>query len=209
MIHLRLRARLAASAAVFLLAVDLVAASPKFTSVWNAPEASTVRFTGKKVAALVITSDINLQMSGEEQLVRELAKRHIEGLAAYRIVPKPAMTHTDEARGFLERAGVEGVVSLRPVSAETVRSYTPTIWVTSSYNTLWGYYDYGWTGIYTPGSLREDTTLVVETLVHSLPLNKLIWAGISTTTNPKEAQTFIGQLVETAVKEMKKQKLVK
>src|SRR4051794_2197143 len=88
----RLRARLAPAAAVLLLAVDLVAASPKFTSSWKAPEAANVRFAGKKVAALVITSDVNLEMSAEEQLVRELAKRDIQGVATYRIVPKPELT---------------------------------------------------------------------------------------------------------------------
>jgi hypothetical protein len=204
-----IRARLVPIAAVLLLAVDLVAASPKFTSSWKAPEASNIRFTGKRVAALVITSDMNLEMSAEEQLVRELAKRKIEGLAAYRIVPKQALSNSGEARGWFERAGVDGVISLRPVSAETVRSYSPSLWVSSSYATMWGYYDYGWTSVYTPGSMREDTTLVVETLIHSVPLNTLLWAGVSTTTNPKEAQVFIGALVEATIKEMKKQKLLK
>jgi hypothetical protein len=63
--------------------------------------------------------------------------------------------------------------------------------------------------VYNPGGTREDTTLVVETLVYSVPLDKLLWAGVSTTTNPKEAPVFIKQLVDAAVKEMKKQRLVK
>jgi len=82
------------------------------------------------------------------------------------------------------------------------------MWVTSSYSTLWGYYGYGWTGVYRPASTRSDTTLVVETLGYSLPLDKLLWAGVSTTTNPKEAQAFITELVDAAVKQMKKQKLI-
>ena len=192
-----------------LLVVGVTAAGPKFTSSWKAPEASGVRFTNQKVAALVITSDTNLQMSAEEQLVRELGTRGIQGVATYRIVPKEELTSSERARPWFERSGVQGVVSLRPVNVETVRTYAPSVWTTSSYTTLWGYYGYGWTGVYSPGGMREDTTLVVETLIHSLPLDKLLWAGVSTTTNPKQAPAFIKQLVDAAVKEMRKQGLAK
>jgi hypothetical protein len=192
-----------------LLVVGVTAAGPKFTSSWKAPEASGIRFTNQKVAALVITSDTNLQMSAEEQLVRELGTRGIQGVATYRIVPKEELTSSERARPWFERSGVQGVVSLRPVNVETVRTYAPSVWTTTSYTTLWGYYGYGWTGVYSPGGMREDTTLVVETLIHSLPLDKLLWAGVSSTTNPKEAPVFIKQLVDAAVKEMRKQGLAK
>jgi hypothetical protein len=204
----QVRARLISVAAALLLAVDLVAAGPKFTSLWKAPEASTVRFTGKRVAALVITSDQHLQISAEEQLAAELKKRNVDATPTYRLVPKEELT-TASVRGWYERAGIEGVISLRPISAETVRTYTPVIWSSSSYNTLWGYYDYGWAGVYSPSSMSIDTRLVVETVIHSVPLNKLLWAGVSTTTNPKEAPKFIASLIDAALKEMKKQGLVR
>jgi len=196
--------------AVMVLATQAVGAGgPKFTSTWKAPEATGVRFAGKKVAALVITTDENLRMSVEEQLVRELATRNIQGVPTYRMIPKEVLTNSEQARPWFERSGVEGVVSLRPVSAETQITYAPSVWTTTSYSTLWGYYGYGWTGVYDPGGMRKDTTLVVETLIHSVPLDKLLWAGVSTTTNPEKAPVFIKELVDAAVKEMKKQGLVK
>jgi hypothetical protein len=57
--------------------------------------------------------------------------------------------------------------------------------------------------------VREDTTLVVETLVHSVPRDALLWAGVSTTTNPKGAQKFITELVAAAVREMKNERLAR
>jgi hypothetical protein len=74
---------------------------------------------------------------------------------------------------------------------------------------LWGYYGYGWTSVYSPGGTRDETTIVVETLIFSVPKDKLLWAGVSSTTDPKAAPVFIGQLVDAAVKEMKKQRLIK
>jgi len=196
-------------ALLLLLAVEARADKPAFTSTWKAPEASGVRFTGKKVAALVISSDMNLRVSAEEQLVSVLAKRGVQGVATYRLAPAEELTTAARAKPWIERAGIEGVVALRPVSADTEVVNSPAQWVTNSYySTLWGYYGYGWSGVYVPGSSRRDTRLVVETLVFSVPLDKLLWGGVSTTTNPEKTPEFLRQLVDAAVKEMKKQRLI-
>jgi hypothetical protein len=193
---------------VVLVAIEAMAAGPKFTTSWRAPEASGVRFFGQKVAALVVTSDEPLRVSGEEQLARELTSRGMEGTPTYRIAPKEELGTAERAKPWFERAGINGVVALRPVSRERQVKYTPTVWTTSMYSTLWGYYGYSWTAVYDPGAARTDTTLVIETLVYSVPLDKLLWGGVSTTTNPKEAPVFINQLVTAAVEEMKKRGLV-
>jgi hypothetical protein len=185
------------------------ASAPTFTSSWSAPEAAGVSFAGRKIAALVISSDENLRISGEEQLVRELNGRGVEGVATYRMIPREETASAERARPWFERAHVEGVVALRPVSVDKQITYAPAVWTTSSYTTLWGYYGYGWTGVYNPGGSRTDTQIVVETLVYSMPLDKLLWAGVSAATNPKEAQAFITELVTAAVSEMRKHRLVK
>ena len=196
-------------AVALLIAIDAGADKPAFTSTWKSPDAAGVRFVGKKVAALVISSDQNLRVSGEEQLVTEVSKRGVQAIATYRMAPAEELTTPERARPWFERAGIEGVIALRPVSSETQVTYSPSMWVTSSYySTLWGYYGYGWSGVYSPGSSKRDTTIVIETLIFSLPLDKLLWAGVSTTTNPEKAPVFMKQLVDAAVKEMKKQGLV-
>ena len=198
-----------AAAACALLVAEATASGPTFTSSWASPDAGGVSFAGKKVAAIVISADENLRMSAEEQLARELTARHSQGVAAYRIIPREETQSAERARPWIERAGVAGVVALRPVSVETERTYAPSVWSQANYSTLWGYYGYGWTSFYDPGGVREDTVLVVETLIYDVARDKLVWAGVSTTTNPKEAQTFVTELVSAAVKEMKKQGLVK
>jgi hypothetical protein len=187
-----------------------MAAGPMFTSTWRSPSATGVSFAGKKVAALIISNDESLRVSGEEQLARELTALGMQGVQSYRMIPKEELTSSERARPWFERAGIEGVVSLRPVSMDTRRTYTPTVWTQPNYSTLWGYYGYGWTTVITPGGgVRDDTTLVVETLVHSVPKNALVWAGVSTTTNPKGAQKFITDLVAAAVKEIKEERLAR
>jgi hypothetical protein len=195
--------------AVFLvIGASVTMAAPKFIAVWKAPDVSRLNFAGKKVAALVITDDESLQMSGEEALNRELTARGVNALAAYRIVPREELKSAEKAKGWFERAGVEGVVALKPVRQERERSYTPAIWSSSYYQTFWGYYGYSWGSVYVPGSSEDTTTVVVETLIFSVPRDQLLWAATSETKNPKQLQSFIKELVSAAANEMKKMKLV-
>ena len=191
------------------VAVTLVSAAPKFTSTWRSPDAGSVSFAGKKVAALVIAQDDGLRMSGEEALVRELTARGLQSVATYRIAPKEELQSADRAKGWFEKAGVEGVVALRPVSNEKRPNYNSGVWISSSYSTLWGYYGYGWGSVYIPGSVDQDTVVVVETTIYSVSRNQLLWAAVSETTNPKTLQRFVEDLVKESVEELQKQGLAR
>ena len=206
-LHATLVADAALVAVSLVVVAAAVAAGPMFTSTWTSPSAKGVSFSGKKVAALIISSDENLRVSGEEQLARELTALGMQATPVYRMMPREELTSAERARPWFERAGIEGVVSLRPVSMDTRRDTGPTVWTQPNYSTLWGYYGYGWTTVYVFSGAREETTLVVETLVHSVSKDALLWAGVSTTTNPKGAQKFITELVAATVKEMKDERL--
>ena len=189
--------------------VLLLAADVKFTSTWKGKDAAAISFAGKKVAALVISKDEPLRIAGEEALVRELTPRGINMVATYRIVPRPELETPEKAKLWYDKGGVEGVVAVRPVSSDTVRSYTSATWVGASYNSFWSYYPYAWSGVYIPGSTREDTYVTVEALVFSVPRNELLWAGVSETKNPKQLQQFVKDLVLAAAKEMQREGLIK
>jgi hypothetical protein len=197
------------AAAAVLAGSIVLSAAPKFTSVWTTPAAREVSFAGKKVAALVITQDDSLRVAGEEGLARELTSRGMQGVATYRIAPKEELSDANKAKGWFERAAVEGVVALRPVSSEKRATYTPDTWVNPYYGTLWGYYGYGWGSVYIPGSVREDTVIVVETTIYSVPRNMLLWAAVTETKNPKQLGKFIQDLVTASVNELHKQGLAR
>ena len=200
---------LPATLAATVVAVTLLSAAPKFTSVWKSPDAAAVSFAGKKVAALVIAQDDSLRVAGEEALVRELTARGLQSVATYRIAPKEELQSADRAKGWFEKANVEGVVAMRPVSKDKRTTYNPGTWVNPYYSTFWGYYGYGWGSMYIPGSVEQDTIVVVETTIYSVPRNQLLWAAVSETKNPKDLRKFVDDLVKESVKELHKQGLAK
>jgi hypothetical protein len=200
---------LSAAVAAMFVSVALLSAAPKFLSAWRSPDAGGVSFAGKKVAALVISKDESLRVAGEEALVRELTARGLQSVATYRIAPKEELQDADRAKGWFEKAAVEGVVAMRPVSNEKRTTYNPGTWISPAYSTLWGYYGYGWGSTYIPGSVDRDTVVTVETTIYSVPKNQLLWAAVSETKNPKDLQRFVEDLVKESVKELQKQGLAR
>jgi hypothetical protein len=194
--------------AILLAVATLTAASTKFKSTWKAPGLGPVSFAGKKVVALVISDDDSLRVSSEEGLASELTDRGLNGVPSYRIIPKEEVKDPDKARGWFERAQAEGVVAMRLVDARKVQTYTPATWTGPYYGSLWGYYGYGWgSGMYIPPRVDEDALVTIETLIFSVPQNKLLWAAVSETKNPKNVRQLLADLVKTTAKELQKQGL--
>ena len=190
---------LPATLAATVVAVVLLSAAPKFTSMWKSPEAASVTFAGKKVAALVITQDDSLRVSGEEALVRELTARGLQSVATYRIAPKEELKNPDPPR--------DG--SRRPASRASWRcgrsartSGPPTIPAPGQTRTTArsGAARLRVGSMYIPGSVEQDTIIVVETTIYSVPRDKLLWAAVSETKNPKDLQRFVQDLVKESVK---------
>jgi hypothetical protein len=197
------------TAATTVAVVTSLSAAIKFTSTWKHIDAGTVNFAGKKVAALVISKDDSLRIAGEESLVRELNKRGMQAVATYRIAPKEELAQPETAKPWFEKANIEGVVAVRPVSVES-QTYTSNTWVTPYYSSLWGYYGYGWSTVYVPGGLSvTETRVVVETTIYSVPRNQLLWAAVTETTNTRDLPAFVQELVKRSVEVLQEQGLAK
>lgn len=199
----------AATAAIALTAATTLSAAIKFTSTFKSLDAGAISFTGRKVAALVISNDLGLRVPAEEALGRELASRGMQPVVTYRIAPKEELSRAETARPWFEKAGVEGIVVVRPVSVDKRQTYTPSTWMSTSYSTLWNYYGYGWGAVYVPGSVQKETVVVVETTIFSVTRNQLLWAAVTETTNARDLQGFVQELGKETVKEMQKQGLAK
>jgi hypothetical protein len=199
--------QLAAALAVMTIAGTVLAAGPEFKNVWRSPDAAQVSFAGRKVAALVITQDETLRIAGEEVLMRELSELGVNATATYRIAPKEQLQSVDGAKVWFKKAGVEGVVAIRPISNEQRLTYNSSLWLSPSYSTFWGYYGYGYSTVI--GTVDRDTVITVETLIFSIERDQLIWAAVSETTNPKTLHRFVEDLVKQTAKELQKQGLLR
>jgi hypothetical protein len=202
-----------ARAAVAVPAVVALAAcaTTTYKSTWGNPDAKAASFAGKRVAAVVITKNESARRAAEDALARQITARGAVGVPSYTLIPTDRAKDKEEAKAKLAAAGVEGIVAMRVVGKDKQLDYAPGMavpvgyWGGPYYGAGWGgYWGYGWGMAYDPGYLREDTIVTVETLVYSIPQNKLLWAGMSDTTNPSKVDSFVEQLSAGAAREMSK-----
>lgn len=183
-------------------------ASTKFKSSWKAPDAVPVNFQGQKVAALVMLPDEAQRRGVEDELAYALTGRGLVGIPAHRLVPPAEMKDKEQVRARLEKAGVVGAVVMRAIDRQQGVTEDPAAYWVSNYWTFSGYYSWGWGGIYSPGSVKMETLFTVETLIFDVKADKLLWAAVTETKNPKRVDSFMKDLVSGAAKEVKKQGLV-
>ena len=195
--------------AVALGAAIAGAADNEFISTWKAPGAGPMNFAGRKVAAVLITDDESLRVSAEEALAREITARGPTGVPGYRIIPREEVRNPESAKGWFERAGIEGLVVLRLVQTDTTKVYSSVVWSSGYYGNPWSYWGNGWETVTPIGEGRDQQTITVETLMYDLSKGTPIWAGVSRTTDPKNVQSYMKSLAIDIVKKLEKDGLVR
>lgn len=192
---------------VTIAGAALTAQSYTFTSTWATPRSTPLDFAGKRIAAVVISADESLRISGEEALARAITAQGPEGVAAYRVIPRQELEDPDKAQTWFQRTGIAGVATMRLVSVETEQVYSSAVWSTSYYQSFSNYWT-GWETVTPIGRARTDTTVAVETMLYDVADGSLLWASISESANPKQVGTFIEGLVEAIVQQLQRQGLV-
>jgi hypothetical protein len=194
----------------------LACASTKFNSTWKAPEAGPLNFQGQKVAAVVMSPEESTRLGAEGELARELTRRGVQGIPAYNLIPPTETRDKEKAKTLFTAAGISGVVVLRALGSEKEVSASggsgyAGYWGAPYYGSFWGggYWGYGWGAVYSPGYMKTDTIVNVETLIYDLKADKLVWAGRSQSTNPSRVDSLVKELVAAAAAEMKKQGLIR
>lgn len=183
-------------------------ADNEFLSTWKAPGAGPIDFTGRKVAAVLIADDVSVRVAAEEALVREVAARGANGVAAYRVIPKELLADKDGAKAWFEKQRIEGLVILRVVQTDKQKVYSSAMWVSGYYNYAWDYWGYGWANVYPMGKAREQRILTVETLLYDLSKGLPVWAAVTRTTDPKDVQSYVKKLAADIVKRLEKDGVV-
>jgi hypothetical protein len=175
--------------------------STHFYSKWNGT-AQPVSLAGMRVATVFITDNESVRRQGEDVMAREVARIGGIGFASYTIIADNPRDQ-ERAKRELEKSGADVVLSMRVVSSDRIATYTPGYWSASSdHRSLWGYWGYGWGGVYDPGYLRTTTVVAVETMLYSLRSGTMLWAGMSETFDKDNVKSAVKSIAREAVDEM-------
>lgn len=177
--------------------------STSFVATWKAPNMAPIDPSGSRVAAVVMVQNESARRAAEDRLAAEISSHGALGVPMYRMMPGPiGIGRENEAREVLERENIKAVVVLRPINIQKEWVVTPSTYGDPSYSGYWGgYYSYGWDHPW-GADVHVDQVVSIETLLYSLPQNKLLWGGQSKTTNPQDVNELVAEVAAAAAKEL-------
>jgi len=175
---------------------------------WKDPTAQplTVK-AGDTVVAMVISRIESNRRAGETALAAELERHGVKAVPSYTLVPTEEVNNKDAALARIRQTGAAAVVVMRPVRRSQQTTFVPPTYMGPGpyggpYGAWGPYYGYGWSAAYSPGYVVTDEIVQIEILVFDLRQDKLVWAGMSQTTNPPALEAFMRDLVSAAGDEM-------
>jgi hypothetical protein len=119
-----------------------------------------------------------------------MTARGARGVAAWTLLPTADATDEQKARAALAAAGAVGVVTMQVVGREDLDDQRVEVG-SAGYRSFWGNYRWSSRVTFSPGR-SHGPQVWVETLVHSLDPDALLWSGRSRTADPGEAATLFG-----------------
>jgi hypothetical protein len=188
------------------------ATTTAFTSTWRNPEMSPVRLDGQKVVMLVMTTQEATRRAAEDTVAAQITARGAQGVAAWTILPTADMQNEEKARAAFTQVGASAVVTMEIVAQDQSRSArSPNFALSMSTGrsrSFWSNYHWGWQYTWHSGP-PPSTNVSVETLVHSLQPDELLWGGRSRTENPRAISTLFEEVANAAAREIARSGLLK
>jgi hypothetical protein len=185
------------SRSIVLLAVGTAllsgcANSTQMVATWRDPAAPPVVLT--KTLAVFMTKEPGLRRMVEDQLAARLPG----GVPSYRVLSDDQIASTDSLRERVAGLGFDAAVIMRLADVQTDVSEV------GGYGDVYGYWRYwGYAG--GPVYYETETRYSVESTLYSLTTGKMIWMARSQTINPKNANKLAEYSVKFAVKNMRRQ----
>lgn len=197
--------------AFFLLMLLAPAAvfSAKMISTWKdqTANASSLQFS-KVLVVATIKQEFTRKVAEDKavRIIKQGGKTNAE--PSYTILGNEELSDRNRAKAKIQELGFDGVIVMRYAAMEQDPKKYDRGEDWDAYNYFWGAYYPAWGGVYN-STTPDEVKVYIETMFYSLKEDKLIWAGITETKNPKNAAKVVGEIAEETTKYLKKQGLLR
>lgn len=182
--------------------------STKIVSSWREPDKSVTIDQLDKVLVVAMLRNETNRHHAEDQMVGYLKGK---GVAAYSYLDHARdAANEDMLRLKLQQGGFDGAITMTLIDVDKEENYTPgniTSYPTY-YRNFRGYYRRRWTSYSTPGYYSTTKTYTVETNVYSLKEDRIIWTGLTESTNPGGVKKMTEEVTKVVYKRMVKEGFV-
>lgn len=174
------------------------------TNVWRD---QTYQGPVKKILVMGISQKIGIQRFFEDEFVRQLRERGDDAIAGYTVLPYDEKMDKDFIASKARQSGADTVLVTRPLSRGMQRTYVPgqAYAVPGTYSRWGSYYGHA----YSPGYVIEDEYVYVETNLYDVVTENLIWSAQSETVMLATDQELIKSFINTMIRQLSSDKLIK
>jgi len=167
-----------------------------------------------RVLVIGMSNDPAIRDDFEDAMANALKAKGVHAIPGHNILlrPKAAKMIPDYLKEQIKEHNIDAVITSRLVGVTSEVTYIPGQAYTVPYpyyNSFYGYYGALYPQVYSPGYLREDKTVRVETNLYgtSTPEGEFVWTGISETFNPNpdKVDKAINAVVQVVVQELQKE----
>jgi len=197
------------TAALIFVAGACATTSTRITESWANPD-----FQGplsyEKVFVLFIGPNQAVRVPIEGAIAASLQQHGVTGVPANLSVPDSALKDIPRMKEQLAQIHVDGVIVIRFLGKSERTQYVstdPLYW--GGYPTFWGYYDWAYPTVFSPGYYMTDTFYKAETRIYDLKSGRLIWGGMSKSMNPDDPQKLATELAQSVREDLQAAGLVK
>ena len=157
------------------------ASTPELRNTWSNPSAPPIDLSSSRMAVVVMDPDPARRREAEEMLAQKLGRYGIQAVPAEPMLPAAGGGDATTMQKRFADAGIDTVLVMRVLGEGASLSVDPPPYYLSpqpwEYRRLSLYWAYGWGTVLAPGYLLTDTAISMETLVYSLPRDRLLWAS--------------------------------
>jgi hypothetical protein len=190
-----------------------VGAKSKLVMTWRNSEVKGAQF--HKILIIGMSDKTDVRADFEDTLSTKIARPGLEAVPGNTILLRPegSKTTLDYVRSQVIDNHIDSVIVSRLVKVDKNITYVPGQVYSvpyGYYNTFYGYYGNVYPIVYSPGYLREEKKVRVETNLYSTATGEgvLVWTGMSDTFNPSSPKKAIDGIVKVVVKELEKERLL-
>jgi len=184
------------------LIIAILAGGCSSTSImnsWKAPGETLTPGEYKKIMIVAYVKDDKARREVEDKLVERNKSFH----PSYKEFTSAQLDQdTSKLIGQVKAKGYDAVVIMRLITAKAKTTYVVG-GVNPAYNQIFYYNDY-----YKSGSVATDMDFIIATNVYSLTKNKLLWSGVTSSTNPKKVDKLVNGVAKAVVEKMQEDKFL-
>jgi len=190
----------------FLLVMLTASCAPiKTLEVWKD---ETYTKTPRKILLLVLTKRENIRRQSENVLSNQLAKKGIEAIAGYKVLPNPGEAPDREViEAKVRELGVDSVLVAHSIGQQAITNHQyggVILGGVAVYDGGWYGYGYG----YTYNREYDSDLFIISTKLYDVDGKKPVWSYLTQIKVDGSREKAVNMLIPTIVEEMEKSQLL-